>query len=198
MAQPPAAPRSLDELFAALEKDRSFTSYKSRLKACERIQARGHAWNAALISLATATTVAAVGLLVDDTMYGTSGEAFLAACSILALAVSLVVSSRDYPSRAVRMEANYKQIQALSLRVEAARSTSGNPTFEKYNQLDAEYVDMLTHSENHSTADYHASQNQKSAARVTSWALTFLPYLTLVLPGWLLWQFGDWVISGAR
>lgn len=197
MAQPSNPAKSLDELFAALEKDRSYTSYKSRLKACERIQARGRAWSTALIALATATTVAAVGLLADATMYGKSGETFLAACSILALAASLVVSALDYPGRAVRMEANYKELQALSLRVEAARCAGSTLALEVYDELDAAYMDLVRHSENHSTSDYHASKGQRSLTRAVSWALTFLPYLTLVLPGWLLWQFGKWVISGA-
>lgn len=201
MAQLPNAAKNVHQLYEALE-DRSYTSYKSRLKACERIQSRGRAWNTALISLAAATTVASVGLLVDDTMYGKSGGTFLAACAILALAVSLVVSALDYPGRAVKMEANYKEIQALSFRVEAGRSPDATPTIDEYNKLDASYVDMLTHSENHSTADYHATRDKRkdrvSLPRALSFALTFLPYLTLVLPGWLLWQFGDWVISGAR
>lgn len=201
MAQFPNAAKSVHQLYEALE-NRSYASYKSRLKACERIQSRARAWNTALISLAAATTVASVGLLVDDKMYGDSGETFLAACAILALAVSLVVSALDYPGRAVKMETNYKEIQALALRVEAGRSPDASPTINEYNQLDVEYVDMLTHSENHSTADYHATRREwkqrLTLPRVLSLALTFLPYLTLVLPAWLLWQFGDWVISGAR
>ncbi|WP_445258534.1 SLATT domain-containing protein [Nocardioides aurantiacus] len=199
MAQPPA-PKDLPGLYAALE-HRAYTTYKSRLKACERIQARGRAWNTALIALAAATTVASVGLLVDDLMYGESGNTFLAACAILALAASLIVSSLDYPGRAVRMEANYKELQALSFVVEAARSTSGTPTMHEYNELDACYVDLVKHSENHSTADWNATGG--TLGQRTTWphalslALTFLPYLTLVLPAWLFWQFGDWVVRGA-
>lgn len=199
MAQPPAE-KDVRTLYAALE-HRAYTTYKSRLKACERIQARGRAWNTALIALAAATTVASVGLLVDDTMYGKSGDTFLAACAILALAASLIVSSLDYPGRTVKMEANYKELQALSFIVEAARSTDATPNIEQYGLLDVRYVDLVKHSENHSTADWHATReafwDRATWQRARSVALTFLPYLTLSLPAWLFWQFGDWVIRGA-
>ena len=95
MAQPPKTALELLELL----EDRSFNTYKSRIQAFERIQARNRAWNTALIGLATATTIAAVGLLVDNSMYGDSGETFLAACSILSLAASLVIAALDYPGQ---------------------------------------------------------------------------------------------------
>jgi hypothetical protein len=199
VAQPPPA-KNAHDLYAALE-HRAYTTYKSRLKACERIQARGRAWNTSLIALAAATTVASVGLLVDDAMYGTSGETLLAACAILALAASLIVSSLDYPGRTVKMEANYKELQALSFVVEAARGSDATPTLSEYNELDARYVDLVKHSENHSTADWNATGQswgrRTTLARAISLALTFVPYMTLLLPAWLFWQFGDWVIRGA-
>lgn len=192
MAQPP---KTVLELLEALE-DRSFHTYKCRIRAFERIQHRGRAWNTALISLATATTVAAVGLLVDDAMYGDSGETFLAACSILVLAVSLVVASLDYPGRAVRMESSYKEIQDVSSRVQAARSTGSNSAIDEYNDLYTAYSELIRHSENHSSVDQDAYANKWSWPRRCSVAVTLLPYLTLALPGWLIWQFSTWVISG--
>lgn len=192
MAQPP---QTVAELLEQLE-DRSFQTYKCRIKAFERIQSRGRAWNTALIALATATTVAAVGLLVDEDMYGDSGETFLAACSILSLAVSLVVASLDYPGRAVRMESSYKEIQDVSSRTQAARHSTGNPTIKDYNQLYGTYSELVRHSENHTDADLHAREGKWTWPRRGSAALTWLPYVTLVLPGWLFWQFGNWVLSG--
>jgi len=194
VAQPP---RTVLELLEALE-DRSYETFKSRIKASERIQSRNRAWNTALISLATATTIAAVGLLVDDSMYGDSGEGFLAACSILSLAASLVIAALDYPGRAVRMEANYKEIQDISSRLQAARSPAANTTLTNYDELHARYSEMVRHSENHTSADRDTFRRQRSVTRVLSVALTLLPYLSLVLPAWLLWQFGGWVIDGAN
>lgn len=193
MAQPP---QTLAELLAHLE-DRSFQTYKCRVKAFERIQARSRAWNTALIALATATTVAAVGLLVDDAMYGASGEAFLAACSILGLAASLVVASLDYPGRAVRMESSYKESQDVSSRIQAARSTASTPQIYDHDRLYDTYSELLRHSENHTDADLQAREGKWTWARRRSVALTVLPYLSLGLPGWLLWHFGSWVIRGA-
>ncbi|MGY1825987.1 SLATT domain-containing protein [Blastococcus sp. SYSU DS0541] len=193
MAQPP---KSVHELLEALE-DRSFTTFKCRVRAFERIHARSRAWNTALISLATATTIAAVGLLVDGAMFGDSGPTFLAACSILSLAASLVVASLDYPGRAVRMESSYKGIQDLSSRVQAARNATANPTIDDYNDLYGTYSELVRHSENHTEADQDAYVKKRSRQLLGSSALTMLPYATLALPGWLFWRFGDWVISSA-
>lgn len=193
MAQPPM---TIAELLAALE-DRSFRTYKCRIRAYERIQSRIRAWNTALISLATATTVAAIGLLVDSTMYGESGDAFLAACAILGLATSLVVASLDYPGRAVRMETSYKEIQDVSSRVQAVRNTSGAPSLNDYDTFYALYSELIRHSENHTAADQDTYDNRWSWARRASAGLTLVPYLTLVLPGWLFLQFASWVVRGA-
>lgn len=193
MAQPP---KTIPELLEALE-SRSYDTYKSRICAFERIQSRNRAWNTALIALATATTVAALGLLVDRSMYGDSGETFLAACSVLSLSASLVIAALDYPGRAVRMENAYKEIQDISSRVEAARAPGTPPTLPDYNALRTTYSEIIRHSENHTTPDYQTYMSQWSIARVLSVALTLVPYVSLVLPIWLLWQFGDWVIDGA-
>lgn len=191
MAQPP---KTIPELLQGLE-TRSYDTYKSRICAYERIQSRNRAWNTALIALATATAIAALGLLVDSSMYGESGETFLAACSILSLAASLVIASRDYPGRAARMESAYKDIQDVASRVEAARSCS--QTIDSYTTLHTAYSEIIRHSENHTTPDYHAYRSQWSIARLRSAGLTLIPYLSLVLPIWLMWQFGGWVIDGA-
>lgn len=194
--------KTLAELLAALE-FRSYTTYKNRIQAFERIQARSRAWNTALISLATATTVAAVGLLVDDSMYGDSGAVLLAACSVLSLAASLTVSALDYPGRAVRMETSYKETQDLSSRVQALRHTGGTPTIADYNLIYGQYHDLIRHSENHTTADDEARDKPDDHPRNWTWrrrrsaVLTVLPYVTLLLPVWLLGKFGFWVISHA-
>jgi hypothetical protein len=193
VAQPP---KTIPELLGALE-GRSYDTYKSRIYAFERIQSRNRAWNTALIALATATTVAALGLLVDGSMYGDSGETFLAACSVLSLSASLVIAALDYPGRAVRMENAYKDIQDISSRVEGTRTSGTSSTLAEYNALHTAYSEILRHSENHTTPDYEAYKSQWSIARVLSLSLTLIPYVSLVLPAWLMWQFGDWVIDGA-
>lgn len=193
MAQPP---KTVPELLEALE-TRSYDTYKSRICAFERIQSRNRAWNTALIALATATTVAALGLLVDGSMYGDSGETLLAACSVLSLSASLVIAALDYPGRAVRMENAYKEIQDISSRVEGARTVGTSSTLTDYSALHAAYSEVVRHSENHTTPDYQTYKSQWSMARVLSVALTMVPYISLVLPIWLMWQFGDWVIDGA-
>ena len=117
--------------------------------------------------------------------------------AVLGLAASLVVASLDYPGRAVRMESNYKEIQDVSSRVQAARHTTGNPSIDDYNALYASYSELVRHSENHTEADLQAYRGAWPLNRKASVALTWLPYATLVLPGWLFWMFGSWVIRGA-
>lgn len=194
MAQPA---KDLSDLLEALE-NRACDTYKSRICAFERIQSRSRAWNTTLVSLATATTVAALGLLVDSSMFGDSGETFLAACSVLSLSASLVIATLDYPGRAVRMENAYKEIQDIASQVEVARipGTSSTPT--DYEALRTAYSEIIRHSENHATSDYHAYKSQWSIARARSVALTLVPYFSLVLPFWLMWQFGTWVIDGSN
>lgn len=200
MAQPPKKMNTA-ELLEDLE-NLSFTTYKSRLMAYERIQARAAAWNAALIALAAATTVASVGLLVDETMYGSSGEPMLVACAVLSLAASLAVSSKDYAGRAVRLENNYKELQALSFLVRAARSDDARPTLQEYESFISQYTDLLRHSENHITADWKRGTFRKAVSRffnqrAVSATASKLPYATLVVPIWLLWRFTEWVLRGA-
>lgn len=193
MAQPPLSVR---DLLSALE-DRAYKSYKSRLNTHLRVQARSRAWNTALVSLATATTIAALGLLVDNEMYGESGETLLAACSVLGLAASLVVAAVDYPGRAVRIETNYKDIQDVSSRIQAAGSLDASPTLDIHGVLYKEYDALIRQSENHSDADWHRVEGKKTWARALSAAVTMIPYLTLALPAWIVWQFATWVANGA-
>lgn len=201
MAQPlPPGPKSLSDLYSDLVR-LTFTTYKSRLKSFERVQARAAAWNTALVALAAATTVASVGLLVDKSMYGTSGEPMLVACAVLSLAVSLAVSSKDYPGRAVRLEMNYKELQALSFEVESAFSKAAAQSLTEYNTFLARYIELIKNSENHVTGDWKATLKQPIQRflnqRAVRAIVTALPYSTLVIPVWLLCRFGGWVLSRA-
>jgi hypothetical protein len=174
--------------------ENAFTTYKSRLKAHERIRSRGIAWNIALVALGTATTIASIGLLSDDDMYGTAGEELLVACAVLALSVSLVVSSLDYSARAVRMESSYKECQALAYQMQAARSSLVDDT--TYQGYLRRFTDLIRSSENHTTADFHAYKRQFSFARTASAVTSLLPFAFLVVPTWVVIYFVDWVANG--
>ncbi|MFE0313916.1 SLATT domain-containing protein [Amycolatopsis sp. NPDC058986] len=176
---------------------RSFKTYSARLKTHERLSRRNTAWNASLVSLATSTTIASVGLLVERNMYGTRGDSLMVALAILSLVASLVVSSVNYGSRARAMEANYKRIQQLSLAAEGFFVSDKPATRQRFLELEKEYGIALESSENHSEADYARSGGRVSK-RVT-WRdtlITVAPYITLVIPLALLVPFAKWFIDG--
>src|SRR5690242_5888951 len=112
---PVAGPSNLEDLIRRLE-DRSFTTYKARLQAAQRLSSRNNAWNSCLISFSTATLIAAVGMLGKQDMYGKEGDSLMIALSLLSLVASLVVASMNYGGRSRSLESNYKRIQQIALK----------------------------------------------------------------------------------
>lgn len=179
--------------------DRSYKTYLSRVKAYQRLKRRGNSWNASLIMLSTATTVASIGLLVNREMYGRGGDALLVALAVLSLVASLVVSAVSYGSRAQSMENSYKRIQQISV---SAESIPEDPTngYQRLHELRREYLIAVETSENHSQADFMRTSG------VSGWDLWrrtwkdsivgLAPYVTLVIPLALLIPFLRWFTSG--
>jgi hypothetical protein len=178
-----------------LEK-KSFTTYKARVRAFERLTRRNNAWNASLVSLSTATTVASVGLLVDKTMYGEHGDAVMLVVAVLSLVASLVVSSVNYGARARSMEASYKKIQQISLSAEDLQNDPDGTDYKRYLELHREYQVALESSENHTSADFRRweAESYWSALRYL-WRdalLGLAPYVSLLIPIALLIPFTRW------
>jgi SMODS and SLOG-associating 2TM effector domain family 5 len=157
---------------------------------------RNNSWNASLISLATATTAASVGLLVDRKMYGRNGDAIMLVVAILSLVASLVVSSANYGARARSMEASYKKIQEVAATAENLRNEPGPVDYKRYLELHREYQIAIESSENHTSADYH-----RYKATSWRWSVRYLwrdtllglaPYISLVVPVVLLVPFLRW------
>lgn len=196
MTQPPTQGH---ELLLALEQ-RSFTTFKCRVRASERLRARSRSSSVALISFSTATTLASVGLLVDRDMYGQSGDLLLVSCAILSLVASLAVSSLDYAGRANRMETNYKDIQDLSSRAQSAQRRQQTPAdaLEAHDTLHSEYSALVRGSENHTTSDFHNYSEKWTISRVISEILTLSPYISILVTGWILWEFTAWILSHGK
>ena len=197
--RPAAEPLISSGLAEAVKKleDRSYKAFKARLKAHERLSRRNVAWNVSLVTLATSTTIASVGLLVNRSMYGAGGDALMVVLAILSLVVSLVVSSMNYGSRARSMESNYKRIQQISLSAEHFFVDTAQATAQRYFELKNEYSIALESSENHSEADYLRSSND--ASRRALWQdslVSLLPYATLTIPLALVVPFAWWFIDG--
>ena len=101
--------------------DRSYKSYKARMYASRRLALRGKAWNASLLSLTVATTIASVGLLTEENMYGAAGPTIFACLAVLSLVTSLVVSGQNYGGRSRDLFNNYRRLQRLSTEAEYLR-----------------------------------------------------------------------------
>lgn len=200
----PSEPIGLSIDIERLE-NRSFTTYKSRLKAHQRLYRRNVAWNSSLVSLATSTTIASVGLLVDRTMFGARGETLMVVLAILSLVISLVVSSVNYGSRSRAMESSYKKIQQLSFSAEALKLEPMPSRRQKFFELKREYEIAVDSSENHSEADYYRHLRgqpgyQKTAkhsrAILRDDLVSLVPYVTLAVPVSLTVPLAVWFING--
>lgn len=182
--------------------DRSYKTYKARLVAAERLQSRNRAWNACLLSLSVATTLASVALLTNKDMYGQAGPTILVCVAILALVASLVVSGLNYGGRSRDMFMNYRRIQKLSVEAEGL-AISKTATAEDIDQLAERYESLLDDSENHTTSDYIRAIPDKSPGLV-KWPvvravfLTQVPYLALVFPILVVLPIVEWVIRVGR
>lgn len=178
--------------------DRSYKTYKARLVAAERLQSRNRAWNACLLSLSVATTLASVALLTDKEMYGHAGPTILVCVAVMALVASLVVSGLNYGGRSRDMFMNYRRIQKLSVEAEGLVN-SGAASIEDVNQLAERYETLLDDSENHTTSDYirAVSDNTLDLGRwplIRARFLTQVPYLALIVPLLVVLPIVDWVV----
>lgn len=169
-----------------LLEDRSYRTYRARLKASQRLQTRAMVWNAVLIGMSVATSVAGIGLLTNSSLFGEHGQVLLCSTSVLTLATSLVVTSRDYTGRARDMTANYRKIQRLSADLERNRSTSDVFKID-VDRLYRRYNDLLDESENHTSADYYlaclpAKEKAYTGATTAQFLVTYIPALLLIVP----------------
>jgi len=208
-----------DTRLAQLE-SRYFTTYRARLAMEKRLSARSRAWNAALIALTSASSLAGVSLLVDESIYGPRGALLLTLFGLLTLVASLVVTNAQYGVRARAAAENYRAVQQLSVVAERLR-TEEKPhrQIKKIRQLEVQYQDLMNHSENHSAADYVNAVGilragaireisvdasfrrmriamrilKSSVAKTVSVLASLSPWLFMVLSAWLLFPVIRWL-----
>lgn len=135
--------------------DRYYRTYLSRLAMGKRIQARGKAWNAALVALSTAAAIASMALLREPEAYGSQGDLLFAMVGVLTLVASLVVANANYGVRAQEAFSAYRAIQKIAAKLE------GMPNFKDrenhaatMGEIDRDYQYILDNSDNHSAADF--------------------------------------------
>jgi len=179
---------------------RAYKTYKARLAATERLQARQRAWNTILLALSLATTAASIALLTEPQMYGAAGPTVLVCISVLALVASLAVAGLDYGVRSRNMFMNYRGLQQLSMEAENF-NLQGNIDEQTLQKLWSRYNSLLDDSENHTTADY-ASINGGSEVgnwhRRASLLVTLSPYIALVVPVLVLLPLVQWVLRDGK
>jgi hypothetical protein len=179
--------------------DRSYKTYKSRLIASQRLQARNRAWNACLLSLSVATTLASVALLTEPDMYGQAGATILVCVSIMALVASLVVAGLNYGGRSRDMFMNYRRIQRLSVEAEALKD-NGEASVDAVNTLAERYESLLDDSENHTESDFMRALPNSALGpwpKRRAQLLTLAPYSAMLVPILVIWPILTWIASVA-
>ncbi|WP_284989491.1 SLATT domain-containing protein [Arthrobacter sp. efr-133-TYG-120] len=178
---------------------RSYTSYKGRMYASQRLALRDKAWNTSLLSLTVATTIASVGLLANVRMYGDAGPALFVCLAVLSLVISLVVAGLNYGARSRDLFNNYRRLQRLSSEVELLRLSDENPSDVQARALLNRYNDLLDESENHNQSDYQRAikSHPVSWAIVTDFALSAVPFISLIIPVLVLVPFVLWVVHAS-
>ncbi|MEU8815032.1 SLATT domain-containing protein [Actinoplanes sp. NPDC048796] len=180
-----------DKRLTQLE-DRVYKTYKARLEACKRLEARSRAINGLVVALSLSSLIAASGMIADKEIYGPHGDVLWLYIAILTFAGSLTSSSMGYAARSRNMFQNYRKVQSLSVRVESAKSDPSQFTKENFERLSSEYNDLLDESENHTTADFLRARSQFAPATkpkrserlhvLASGALTLMPWLAVLAP----------------
>lgn len=185
---------SYAEELTRIEK-RTFTTYKARIRMAERLVRRGRNWDAALIALATSTTIASVSLLSDSMIFGEKGATVLAALAVISLVLSLVVSNVDYGLRSAKAEANYKALQRIA--TEAERLKSSSPTESQMQSIREQAAATIDSSENHSEADYLRYQGADSRSRpiVMDTFATRAPLVFLTVPAAVALVVAKWFLN---
>lgn len=174
---------------------RAFTTYKARIRMAERLVRRGRNWDAALIALATSTTIASISLLSDSMIFGEKGATVLAALAVVSLVLSLVVSNVDYGLRSAKAEANYKALQRIA--TEAERLKSSFPTESQVQSIREQAAAAVDSSENHSEADYLRYQGADSRSRpiVLDAFTTCAPLVFLTVPAGVALVVAKWFLN---
>lgn len=166
--------------------NRSYDTYKSRLKAAERLAARGQAWNASMYALSSSLAVGGIGMLTDEGLYGAQRDASMAGLAVLALVASLVVGQLNYAVRSRDMQTNYKEVQFVSQRAEYLKKH--DPSRESFLRVNKKYEELIRGGENQTVGDYWRGQKKgwTHACCYREWIITAAPYASLLAPVLLL------------
>ena len=134
-------------------------TYRAHLVMAKRLQRRDRYWTFALICLSVTSTLSAVALLTDSSIYGAEGATLWTLMGVGTLAVSLVLANADYRTRSEDAFRAYRQLQRLWARLayQSQQLVRRNGRRKHAIEGDASYQGLLDSMPNHSPSDYYSS-----------------------------------------
>jgi hypothetical protein len=159
--------------------ERAYDTYRSRLQAEKRLRKVGLLWAASQTALAVATIAVSVLYVAYPDSQSKLMLVYLVSLSILALAVSVTIASRDYSGRAREMFRNYRSLQALSVKIEARVLRKVPVRQDALDRLQRHYDLLLDSTENHSSVDFEIYQSEKRRTANKSNVIAIEPGLAL-------------------
>lgn len=127
--------------------DKIWFTYKSRIRTQQRLQSNDFHSQLLMVWYALLSTFVAVLALKDQKVLGSDTDTISALISIGLLAISLIVTNRDFRGRAIEMRRNYLDLQHLY------RKTTATPPLLSTKDIDDQYQKLLDSVENHSEID---------------------------------------------
>ncbi|SLF29078.1 Uncharacterised protein [Mycobacteroides abscessus subsp. bolletii] len=173
----------MEELIEKYEK-RSYSTYKSRLEAYERLKRQNICWNIALISSSFTTIAVSIAILNKSNINQIS--TLLIIISILNLVCSLIVPTMKFPKRIEDMRNSYLEAQISSQNFEYLRLSQQEPnlTNKKLFEEIEKYQRNLLNAENHAKRDYKNSKKSKIPIFIRSifcWLLDSYPITLFII-----------------
>jgi len=128
--------------------DKIWFTYKSRIRAHERLTSNDLHSQHLLIWYALISAVLSIAILRYPKLLGENTDIFTATMSVALLVISLLVANRDFRGRGIEMRRNYLALQRLYRECIAP----GGPT-RSLSDIDDDYQELLAEGENHTTRD---------------------------------------------
>lgn len=141
--------------------NRSFRTYKIRLKSYQRITHRANAWDGALVASSTSSLVVSTTLLAFPEHATAPVNTLVTIVSLLTLIVSLVVTGVGYRQRANDMFVNYRAIQRFSAVLEAREKTDPELSPDEILRWAEQYQTILDFTENQADEDYEPARSNR-------------------------------------
>jgi hypothetical protein len=154
-------------------KNKVWFTFKARIVAHEMLVFKNNLTQVLLVWYSFLLLTSSIVMIRYPKFFGDDGDIMIAVLSLFVLALSLIVSNRDYRGREKDMRSNYLNLQSLYREIEC--HCENEIEQKKLSEWDARYQRALEHGENHST--YHDLCQRIRADGLTSRKPTKTDYL---------------------